>query len=169
VMVLRVAIEQCGSGSSLDGSADLPVLALEEEERLALVHHNVLDLGDKNRVVACILRSVQTTLQVGQSATQDRGAKSSALESGAGFFGRAIVRARGPSVILGNRPLILRQDICAETFLRMKVRVGARALVHAHQHEHGIKLHRGKGIGGHAVHFVFRVERDHRNAGGETG
>src|SRR4029077_4058990 len=51
-MVLRVAIEHCGSGSSLDGGADFPVLALEEEERLALVQHNLLDPGHKNPVVA---------------------------------------------------------------------------------------------------------------------
>ena len=50
----------------------------------------------------------------------------------------------------------------------MQMGMGARRVIHANQHQHGIERHRGERVGRHAVHFAVEVDGDDRHPGGEA-
>jgi 7,8-didemethyl-8-hydroxy-5-deazariboflavin synthase CofG subunit len=159
-----------GKGSSggrqmLNALAKHAVLAAKIEQRLAVTHDDVLDFGDKDSVIARVLRSVQAAFKVSQRAVQNGRTVLGAFKAGACFFGGAVVGSRWTRVVFRNRPLIFGENVHAKTLLGMKMSVRAGALVDAHQHQHRIERYRGECVRGHAVDFVFGVQRDHGDAG----
>jgi len=70
-------------------------------------------------------------------------------------------------IVVRNRPLVLAKHIDAEALLGMKMRMSAGAVIHAHQHQHGIQRNLGKRISRHAVNLAVEVYGDDRHPGGE--
>jgi hypothetical protein len=148
--------------------ADFVVFAFEEEERAAGAYDNFFDFGDEDGVVAGVLCTVETALEVGEGSVEDGCAVASAVEDGTGFFGGAIVGAGRARVVFGDQMLVFGQDVHAETLLGVEVGVSAGALVDANENQHGVEGDRGKGVGGHAVDFILVVYGDDRDAGGKA-
>src|SRR6516165_8175679 len=59
-----------GSHGGLHFSADLAVLAVEEQQRVAFAHDDFFHLRDENRVVAGVLCRVQAAFEISQRAAQ---------------------------------------------------------------------------------------------------
>ncbi len=138
------------------------------EQRIASAHHDFLDFRDENGVVARILRAMQPALEVGQSAVEHRSPMGGAIKVRPRLaLGVAMVLGRA-RVVFGNGPLALGQHIHSKPLLGMQVSVSSGALVHANQHQRRIERHGTESVGGHAVHFAFVVQRNHRDSGRKT-
>ena len=79
-----------------------------------------------------------------------------------------LVRALRTCVVLRNRPLILAEDIDPEALLGVQVGMGARGVVHADQHQHGVERNGCERIGGHAMNFAVEIHGDNRDPSGEA-
>ena len=79
-----------------------------------------------------------------------------------------LIVGRRPRVIFRDGPLLLCQHVYSETLPGMQVRVSARLLVYAHQHQRRIQRHRSEGIGRHAMDFTLLIDRDYRDPGRKT-
>ena len=164
----------CVRGGS--GRADLPaipsfnrpVLRPVIEQRIALAHHDFLNLRDEDRVVAGILRRVQSAFEIRQSAVQHRSAMRRAVKARARVPLRVSVILGGSRVVFRDGLLILRQHIHPKPLLGMQVGMSPRAMVHANQHQRRIERDRGKGIGGHALHLALVIHRDDGYSGRKT-
>src|SRR5215471_8061457 len=120
-----------GGAKELHAFADFPILTREEQQGLALAHNHFLHLSDEDRVIARILRCVQTALEVCQPALQNRCSMAGALKLRPRFFGSAVVGAGGARIVFRNLSLILSQYIHAEAFLRVQMGVRPRFLIDA--------------------------------------
>ena len=145
-----------------------PVLPAKEQQRIALLHHDILDFRNKDRVIPGILGRVQPAFQVRQRTVQNRRAVAGAVEARSGFGFGVFMRAFRTGIILRNGSLILAQHIDPKALLGMQMRVRARAVVDANQHQHGIERHRGKRVGRHAVDFAIEVDRNDGDPGGKS-
>ncbi len=76
-----------------------------------------------------------------------------------------LMAALRTGIILRNHPLIFAEHINSETFLGVQVRMRARAVVDADQHQQGLERNRGERVGGHAMYFAFEIDRDNRHPG----
>jgi len=117
----------------------VPVLPAEVEQRISFAHDYIFYFGNKDCVVAGILNTVQTALEIGHRAVQNRGAMSGAIEACPGLLFRVLVSRRGTRVILGDCPLVFGQNVHPETFFGMEMAVRARPMIHADQDEEGIE------------------------------
>src|ERR1700684_3705226 len=95
--------------------AHFAILASEKQQRLALPHHHIFDLGNKDCMVPSLFRRAQTTLQICQGSLQHGSSVWSALKARPGFNLGVLVDALRTRVILRNRPLILAQHIDSES------------------------------------------------------
>jgi hypothetical protein len=151
-----------------DIRAYFSVLALEEQQRIALIDYDLFHFRDKDRVIAGFLGRVESAFEIGQRSVEHRRAMGSPVEPRAGLGFGAIMRPLRPRIVLRNRPLIITQHVHPESFLGMQMRVRPRAVIHANQHQHGIERHRRKRIRGHSVHFTIEINRDNRDPSRET-
>src|ERR1700736_1326130 len=91
-----------------------PILSPKEQQRLALLHHHVLDLGNKDGMVPGLFRRMQTALQVSQRPLQHRSSMLGAFKSRPSLFLGVFVSTFWTRVILRNRPLILAEYVDSE-------------------------------------------------------
>src|SRR6266536_6532319 len=87
------------STASLHVLSHLPILPLEEQQRLTVPHHNVLDLSNKDSMVPGNLRRVQAALQVRQRSVQNRSPMLGAFKASPGLSLSILVRALRPRII----------------------------------------------------------------------
>ena len=138
------------------------------KQRIASAHHYLLNLSNKNCVVAGILRAMQPALEIRQRAIEHRRAVGGAIEVRPRLpLGMAMVLGRA-RVVFGNDALVLRQHIHSKALPGMQVSVGAGTMVHANQHQRRIERNRTEGVGGHAVYCTFVVHRDYRHPSRKT-
>src|SRR3954466_6710320 len=111
---------------------------------------------------------MQAALEIRQRAAQHWSSMPGPVETSSGLDFGVFVSAIDARVIFRDRPLLFTQHIDPKTFLRMQMSMGARAVVHANQHQHGIKGYRRKGVRGHAMNFAFEVDGNDGDTGGEA-
>jgi len=117
----------------------VPVLSAEVEQRISFAHDYIFYFGDKDCVVAGILDTVQTALEIGQRAVQHRRAMNRPIEACSGFLFRLLVGGRGARIIFRDCPLVFSQNVDPETFLGMEMAVRPRPVIHADQNEQRIE------------------------------
>src|SRR5437660_611473 len=105
-------------------------------------------------MVARIMRTLQSTLQVSQGAMQNRRSVPGAIEKRAGLLGM-LMSFCGACVIFRNSSLRFAEHMYTELFLGVQMGMGSSAVIDADQHQHGVERYRGKRVGRHAVHFTF--------------
>src|ERR1700686_4085937 len=99
-----------------------PILSPEKQQRSALLHHHVLDLGNKDGMVTRLFRRMQTALQVRQRPLQHRGPVPGAFKPRPSLFLSMFVSTFCTRVVLRNRPLILAEHVDSESFFRVQMR-----------------------------------------------
>jgi 7,8-didemethyl-8-hydroxy-5-deazariboflavin synthase CofG subunit len=131
-------------------------------------------------MVACFLGRMQAALEIGERPFKDRSPVFCPVKARTGFGLGMFMTAIGTGIVFRNRPLILREDVNAETLFRVQVCVRARRVIHADQHEQRIERHGGECVRGHAMNFAMNLAMNfpmpigvevHRNdghAGGEA-
>lgn len=87
--------------------ADLAIFPAKEEQRISLPHYDILDFGNKNRVIPGRLGRVQSALKIGERSVQNRRAMLGPVKTRTGFGFGTLMRAFRTSIIFGNRALIL--------------------------------------------------------------
>jgi hypothetical protein len=87
--------------------ADLAVLTPEKQQRISRADHYVLDLGDKDGVIASFLRRLQTAFEIRQRAVQDRSSLRSAIEARPSFPFSVLVYVNRPRIVFRNHALVL--------------------------------------------------------------
>ena len=147
---------------------DRPIPASKIQQRISLPYYHVLYFRNENRMVAGILRGMQTALQIRQGSVQNRGTMLRAIKAGSGLLlGLAVIWTR-IGIVLGNGALVLGQNIHSETFPGMQVSVSPRAMIDTDQHQQWIKRHGSERVGGHPLHLALVVDSDDRNPGGKA-
>lgn len=111
---------------------------------------------------------METALEISQRAVQHGRSVAGAIEARARCLSfSAFVGAVWVGVVLGDGPLVVRQDINPKPLLGVHVGVGAGGMIDANQHQEGIKGHGGEGVRGHAVDFAIEIEGHDGDASGE--
>src|ERR1700691_1393124 len=98
---------------------------------------------------------------------QYRSAMLRAVKASPGLGFGVIVVALRPGVVIRDRPLVFAEHVDPEPLSGMQMRMRARVVIHANQHQRWIERYRGKGVGGHTVDAALEVDRDDRHPGGE--
>jgi len=102
--------DRCGKCLRLPCLSDFrpnrTITRLEKQQRLAASHNDIFNFGDENRVIACVLGSLQTALQVSQPALQDWSSLLRAIEFRSRFLFGADGIAVLSRIVLGNRALL---------------------------------------------------------------
>ena len=147
--------------------AHLAILPAKEQQRIPFPQNHVLDFRNEDRVVPRLLRRLQPTFQVCQRAVQHRSSMPRAVKARPGLNLGVLVGTLRTRVVLGNCLLVLAEDIDPEALLGVQMGMGAGAVIHTDQHQHGIERNRRERVGRHAVHLAVEVNGDDRHPGGE--
>src|SRR6266576_3491504 len=118
-------------------------------------------------MVPRLFRRLKSAFQVRQCSVQHWSPMSGTVKARAGFGFGMFMTALRTGVVVRNCPLVLAKHIDAEALLGMQVGMGAGAVIHADQHQHGIERHGSKRISRHAVNLAVEVYGDDRHPGGE--
>ena len=116
----------------------MTILPAKVSQRITFPDHNIFDFRDENGVIAGILRTVQTTLEICQGFLQDWRAMGCSFEPRARFF-RVLMLGGRLCVVFGDWSLMTGQDIHSEPFAGVQVRVCSSTVIDAYQYEHGIE------------------------------
>src|SRR5581483_7062379 len=146
-------------------AVDAAIFTAEEKQRFTFAHHNIFNLGDEDGVITRVLRGMQLALEVSQGAAQHRRTVLSTVKARSHFFG--VLTFDGARIVLGDRPLFLREHVDAEALSSVQVSVCPRPVIHTHQHQHGIERYGCKRISRHAVYRASIVHCHHGYTGGK--
>ena len=116
----------------------LAVLAPEKQQWIAIPNHYILDFSDEDCMISGLLGRLQTALQIRYRAVEYGSSVARAVEPSASFGLGVLVRALWTRVVLRDSPLVLPEHVDPETFLRVQVVVGTRAVIDANQHQHRV-------------------------------
>lgn len=133
-----------------------------------MMNDHIFDFGNKDRVIAGIMRGMQSAFQVSQCAVKDGGAMGRTVKACAGFSLGLLMRSRGQSIVFRDHTLVFCQDVHSEALTGLKVGVGAGLVIYANEDQRRIERDRGESIGGHAMYFALMIDRDDRDSGGEA-
>ena len=98
---------------------------------------------------------------------QDGRAVRGPVKARSNMLGLGMIRDR-KSIILGNFPLVCRQDIHSKAFSGVKVGVGSGFVVNTHEYQWRIERHRTKRISSHSMNLALRLDTDYGDPGCEA-
>src|SRR6266566_2904154 len=98
---------------------DFMVFCPKVKQRLPFANHHILNIGDEDSVISCILCCIQSAFEISQRAMQHWSSQRSAIKFRSSFLFRTLVDTSRTSIVFRNRTLILRQNIYSEPLLRV--------------------------------------------------
>ena len=120
---------------SLFDGADCAVFAFEKKQRISFADNYILDLGDEDGMVASVLDSVESALEVGEGTAQHRGTVCRTIKFCPGFFFSSGVDPFGVGVVLRDHLLVFAKNIYAKALAFIEMSMSAGPPVDANQYQ----------------------------------
>jgi len=111
----------------------------EEQQRIAFPYDNILHFRDENGMISRFLHGLQPAFEIREGPVKYRSSVAGPVEARSGFRLSALVDPLWTRIVLGNRPLILAENIDTEALLGMQMSMGPGTVVDAYQYQHRIE------------------------------